>query len=230
VLYYAKYPFLAGYVKYYRTPMAKRVIKDYPDISLNPEDITGMLDFEKFFGRTAPVEIEVGSGKGTFLLNQAREYPEINYFGIEWANKYYKHAVDRIGRWGLENVRLIRTDAAFLISEHIPDESIQRFHLYFPDPWPKARHNKRRFFNHENIIQILRILKPGGVINIATDHAEYFVQMEEVIGSQVQAGTVEIVEYTRAAGAAEGEVAGTNYERKYIKEKRNICTIAAKKC
>ena len=117
--------------------MAKRVIQDYPNISLIPEDIVGTLNFDDLFGRTAPVELEIGSGKGTFLLSQAQAHPEINYLGIEWANKFYKYAVDRIGRWALENVRIIRTDAAVLIAENIPDESIDRFHLYFPDPWPR---------------------------------------------------------------------------------------------
>ena len=209
--------------------MANRVIKDYPNISLKPEDVQGKVDFENLFGRGGPVEIEVGSGKGTFVLSQAQAFPETNFLGIEWANKYYKYAVDRVGRWDMKNVRLMRTDAAVFIAENVPDDSIERFHLYFPDPWPKARHNKRRFFNHENIVEILRILKVGGVINIATDHAEYFEQMQEVIAKQVERKTVEMIEFTPAAGAKEGEVVGTNFERKYIVEKRLINTIACKK-
>lgn len=209
--------------------MANRVVQDYPNISLKPEDVEGVLDFDKLFGRSAPVEIEVGSGKGTFLLSQSQAFPETNFLGIEWANKYYRYAVDRLGRWDIPNARLIRTDAAIFITDHIPDESIERFHLYFPDPWPKARHNKRRFFNHDNIIQLLRILKPGGVINIATDHADYFQQMQEVLTVQIESNTVELIDFTPAAGAKEGEVAGTNFERKYIVEKRNINTIACKK-
>jgi tRNA (guanine-N7-)-methyltransferase len=123
----------------------------------------------------------------------------------------------------------MRTDALIFISEHIGDESIECLHLYFPDPWPKARHNKRRFFAHKNIGQLLRILEKGGMINIATDHADYFEQMQEVVSAQVEAGTVEIIPYTRCAGAVEGEVAGTNFERKYIVEGRKINTIAVKK-
>ena len=209
--------------------MANREIKDYPNVSLKPEDVQNILDFDDIFGRSGPVHLEVGSGKGTFLLSQASAFPEINFLGVEWANKFYKYAVDRIGRWGLDNVRIIRTDAAVFIAENIADESVDWFHLYFPDPWPKARHNKRRFFSHSNIGQILRILKVGGVINIATDHAEYFEQMCEVINAQVAAGTVEKVDYTRAAGARDGEVAGTNFERKYIKDSRTINIIAVRK-
>lgn len=209
--------------------MAMRILKDYPDISINPENLDGMLDFNDIFGRPGPVQLEVGSGKGTFLVNQSQAHLEINYLGVEWCNRYYKLAVDRLGRWAIPNVRIVRTDAAIFIAENIPDESIDWFHLYFPDPWPKARHNKRRFFNHKNIIEILRILKPGGIINVATDHADYFEQMQEVVAAQVAAGAVEEVPYTKTAGAKDGEVAGTNYERKYIVEGRKINTIAAKK-
>lgn len=209
--------------------MANRILEDYPEISIKPENLDGTIDFNDIFGRPGPIHIEVGSGKGTFLLSQGQAFGQINFLGIEWANKYYRYAVDRIGRWDIPNVRIIRTDAAIFIAEHVPDESVECFHLYFPDPWPKARHNKRRFFSHGNMPQILRILQKGGVINIATDHADYFEQMQEVITAQLDAGTIEIVPFTRTAGAADGEVAGTNYERKYIKDGRTINTIAVRK-
>ena len=209
--------------------MEKRIIKDYQNISVRPESVTGMLDFNILFGRSAPVEMEVGSGKGTFLLEEAKAFPEKNFFGVEWANKYYKLAVDRMGRWDTANVRLMRTDAAGFIAEHIADESIGVFHLYFPDPWPKKRHNKRRFFCDENLIQLLRILKPDGIINIATDHADYFEQMTEVAGRAVEQGTVKKIEFLRPAGAEDGELVGTNYERKYMKEGRKTYTLALEK-
>ncbi|MHC5082700.1 MAG: tRNA (guanine(46)-N(7))-methyltransferase TrmB, partial [Planctomycetota bacterium] len=114
--------------------------------------------------------------------------------------------------------------------DHIPDASISIFHLYFPDPWPKKRHNKRRFFCDENLIQLLRILVPDGVINIATDHADYFQQMTEVADKAVDNGLVERIPFTRAAGARDGELVGTNYERKYIIEGRDTYTLALRKC
>jgi tRNA (guanine-N7-)-methyltransferase len=209
--------------------MEKRMIKDYQNISVDPESIVGALDFDILFGRSGPVEMEVGSGKGTFLLEEAKAFPEKFFFGIEWANKYYKHAVDRMGRWGMSNVRLMRTDAAIFIAEQIPDASIEVFHLYFPDPWPKKRHNKRRFFCDENLVQLRRILKPNGIINIATDHADYFEQMTEVAGRAIQQGTVKEIDFIRPAGAQEGETVGTNFERKYIKEGRKTNTLALQK-
>lgn len=207
--------------------MVKRPLKDYEHVSLRPEELAGAVDFERIFERNGPVHIEIGSGKGTFLLSQARRAPEVNFLGIERANKYFRYAVDRIGRWGLGNVRIIRTDAAWFLSEHVGDSSVDCFVIYFPDPWPKKRHHKRRFVSAPNMAQMVRCLKAGGVIQIATDHADYFEQIEEVV--EAQGKDLEAIEFTPAAGAANGELTGTNYERKYIKDKRDIYTIAVKK-
>ena len=209
--------------------MIKRTIKTYPEISVLPENIEGNIDFDVLFGRSAPVEMEVGCGKGTFLLEEAKAFPEKNFFGIEWANKYYKYATDRIGRWGLPNVRLMRTDAATFIAEHIPDAAIEVFHLYFPDPWPKKKHNKRRFFCDENLVQLLRILRPDGIINIATDHADYFEQMTGVARRAIEQKLVKEIDFIRPAGAKDGEIVGTNYERKYMEEGRKTYTLALQK-
>lgn len=203
-----------------------RTLKDYPSVSLKPEDLHGKIDFVHIFGRHAPVHIEVGAGKGTFLLDQAKMHSDINFLGIEWARKYYRYAVDRIGRWALANVRIIRTDAASFIAEFVPDNSVECFHIYFPDPWPKKRHHKRRFICHANLEHLLRCLKTGAELRIATDHAEYFDVITEVIAA---AEKLEQIEFTPTAGAQPGEITGTNYERKYIKDKRKIHTLAAKK-
>ena len=207
--------------------MAKKQLKEYPDIILRPENISGRIDFSDIFGRNLPVHIEIGSGKGTFLVNQAAALPGVNFLGIEWANKYYKYAVDRMGRKKMGNVRLIRTEAASFVAGHIDDNSVKCFHIYFPDPWPKKRHHKRRFVCAKNVEQMIRCLKKSGLINIATDHAEYFEQMKEAFEGFKQ--ELKLVEFARPVGALENELVGTNYERKYIKEKRNIFTIAFKK-
>ena len=113
--------------------MADRQLKDYEDVSLKPENLDGEIDFTQIFGRTGPVHIEIGSGKGTFLVSQANHEPGVNFLGIEWAGKYYRYAVDRIGRWGLGNVRIIRADAAQFLAEHMGDGTVVFFHVYFPD-------------------------------------------------------------------------------------------------
>ncbi|MHC5075914.1 MAG: tRNA (guanosine(46)-N7)-methyltransferase TrmB [Planctomycetota bacterium] len=204
-----------------------RKLKDYPLVSLKPEDLKEKMDFADIFGRFGPVHIEIGSGKGTFLVNQAKAQPQVNFLGIEWANKYYRFAVDRIGRWGLKNVRIIRTDAKELISNHVANNSVDFFHIYFPDPWPKKRHHKRRFFQAVMFDQLLRCLKSKGVIKVATDHSDYFNNIKEILESYCD--RVEPISFLPTAGATLGEWAGTNFERKYLKENRPIYTIALKK-
>jgi tRNA (guanine-N7-)-methyltransferase len=204
-----------------------RILKDYLEISLKTESLDGKIDFVRIFGRKGPVHVEVGTGRGTFLLNEAQSHPETNFLGIEWASKYYRYAVDRIGRWGLKNVRIIRTEAAGFITDFVADGTVECFHIYFPDPWPKKRHHKRRFFCEKNLEQILRCLEPGGTIRAATDHAEYFEQMEQVVDAH--GDILEKIDFYPTAGADEGEWAGTNFERKYLREQRQIYTIAARK-
>ncbi len=204
-----------------------RIFKDYPEISLKPENIDGKIDFLRIFGRPGPVHIEIGAGKGTFLVSQAQAQPDDNFLGIEWAGRYYRYAVDRIGRWGLTNVRIIRTDAAVFLADFVPDDSVDCFHIYFPDPWHKKRHNKRRLICAANLENLIRCLKVGGQMRIATDHAEYFEQIRTVLVGRSE--ELEEIDFLRPAGAQEGECAGTNFERKYIKDQRPIYTIAARR-
>lgn len=204
-----------------------RILKDYPEISLKPENVDGKIDFARLFGRVGPVHIEIGTGKGTFLVNQAQALPDDNFLGIEWAGRYYRYAVDRIGRWDMTNVRIIRTDAAVFIADSVPDDSVDCFHIYFPDPWHKKRHNKRRLICPENLENLIGCLKTGGQLRIATDHADYFEQIKSVL--VVRSDQLEEIDFLRPAGAQEGEYAGTNFERKYIKDQRPIHTIAVRK-
>jgi len=207
--------------------MAKRIIKNYEHVSIDPQTLDGPVDFAHIFGRGGPIHIEIGSGKGTFLLSQGRAQPEVNFLGIEYANKYYRYAVDRIGRWSIENVRIIRTEAADFLTKHIADNSVNWFHIYFPDPWPKKRHHKRRFICKANMEQMLRALAENGVINIATDHSDYFDWIKAVVADV--SDKAEKIDFTPTAGADGPEAAGTNFERKYISQGRPIYTIAVRK-
>jgi tRNA (guanine-N7-)-methyltransferase len=211
-----------------------RILKEYPSVSLrkeslrlNPEDLDGKIDFVRIFGRAGPVHIEIGTGKGTFLLNQAGAQPGDNFLGIEWARKYYRYAVDRIGRWGLTNVRIIRTDAATFLADFVPDNSVECFHIYFPDPWPKKRHHKRRFICPANLEHLVRCLRTGGQLKIATDHADYFEQIKKVLTARNE--KLQEIDFLPTAGAEASEWVGTNFERKYLKDQRQIYTIAVEK-
>jgi len=211
-----------------------RILKEYLSVALHKEslglkseDLDGKIDFVRIFGRASPIHIEIGAGKGTFLLNQARARPDDNFLGIEWARKYYRYAVDRIGRWGLTNVRIIRTDAAAFVADSIGAESVDCFHIYFPDPWPKKRHHKRRFICPANLEHLIRCLKVGGQLKIATDHADYFEVIKMVLAARNE--TLQEIAFLPTAGANAGEWVGTNFERKYIKNQRQIYTLAVTK-
>lgn len=204
-----------------------RTLKEYPAVSLKLEDLDGRIDFVRIFGRTGPVHIEIGSGKGTFLLKQAGARQDDNFLGIEWARKYYRYAVDRIGRWGLTNVRIIRTDAAVFLADYISGSSVDFFHIYFPDPWPKKRHHKRRLICPANLEHLIRCLKTGGQLKIATDHKDYFKVIQNLINNEKK--RLEEIQFLQTARADTGEWVGTNFERKYLKDQRPIYTFAVKK-
>jgi tRNA (guanine-N7-)-methyltransferase len=182
------------------------------------------LDFRALFGDDGPVEMEIGCGKGGFLLRRAKALPDRRFFGIEWANKFYRYAADRIVRWQVPNVRIMRTDAADLVLHHLPPEGITMLHVYHPDPWPKKRHHKRRLIQPAFLAAAVEALVPRGRIAIQTDHAEYFEQIREVLRGETRLAEApfDIPE----AGVVGGRVE-TNYEIKYLKEGRSIYQIAA---
>ena len=194
-------------------------------VGLEPDTLSRPIHWQEMFGNVNPVELEIGSGKGTFITEQARARPEVNFFGIEWARWFYRYASDRLRRAGCANARMTRAEAGFFLREHVADASLAALHIYFPDPWPKARHHKRRLIQPPFLEQVYRVLVPGGRLQVVTDHQDYFEHIEEVIGSS----KLKRVEYARPGSASEGEVVGTNFERKYIAEGRPFNAIAAVK-
>ena len=161
--------------------MGKKGLNDYPEVVLRADPSKGRIDLASVFGRFAPVHIEVGSGKGAFLVSQAKTHPEVDYLGIEWAGKFYRYTVDRIGRHALANVRIIHTDASLFLKDYIPNNAIEGVHVYFPDPWPKRRHHRRRFLCPENMVQITRVLVPGGRLQVVTDHKDYYEDIQRLL-------------------------------------------------
>ncbi len=139
-----------------------------------------IVDFRSFFESQPqkPVQIEIGSGRGTALLFLAKNYPDFNFIGIEWAMPFYRHCVDRLRRWNQTNAKMLRTDARDLFIHRVAPETINAVHIYFPDPWPKKRHHKRRLVNPDFCHALARALVPGAKVYVASDHKEYFDQME----------------------------------------------------
>jgi tRNA (guanine-N7-)-methyltransferase len=194
-------------------------------VGLDVDTLPKPLSWPDLFGNDHPVEMEIGMGKGTFITAQARLHPEVNYFGLEYARWFWRYASDRLRRNHCNNARTARAEAAYFVREFLPDASIHVLHIYHPDPWPKKRHHKRRLIQPPFIADVLRILVPGGRLQVVTDHREYFEQIEAVIkGSSLQ-----VADYAAPSWAQGEELVGTNFERKYIKEGRSRWAIAAVK-
>lgn len=126
------------------------------------------------FGRAAPLELEVGSGKGLFLRTAARLHPEVDFLGVEIALKYAQFAAAALAKGGLTNAMVVAGDALRLLAEHVPDAALQAVHVYFPDPWWKKRHKKRRVMRESLLADVQRTLRPGGALHFWTDVEEYF--------------------------------------------------------
>jgi tRNA (guanine-N7-)-methyltransferase len=136
-----------------------------------------------FFERDAALEIEIGSGKGLFLSGAGSESPDRNFLGIEVAMKYARFAASRLAERQLKNARLLHGDAKRFFTEFLADNLLDAVHVYFPDPWWKARHKKRRMMTEPMVKQIERTLRPGGTLHFWTDVEEYFQTACEVLAA-----------------------------------------------
>lgn len=142
-----------------------------------------LLDLATLFGNDHPIELEVGFGKGLFLLRSAQERPGVNFVGIEIERKYQLFTATRLAVRDLRNVRLACADARLFLRDCVPAGSVQTLHIYFPDPWWKTRHQKRRVFTPEFAQQSARVLRLGGILSFASDVADYARMVEELVAA-----------------------------------------------
>jgi tRNA (guanine-N7-)-methyltransferase len=180
---------------------------------------TGQVDFRAVFGNDRPVEVEVGSGKGLFLVSAGESRPDVNFLGVEIERKYALFAATRAAKRGLSNVRLASTDARAFLRDRVPAASVQAVHVYFPDPWWKTRHRKRRVFTEEFAGQVERVLKPGGQLCLASDVEEYFGIITGLLADRP--GLERLPQPDPKEPAHDLDYL-TNFERKYRKEGRPI--------
>jgi len=179
------------------------------------------------FDRKLPLEVEIGAGKGRFLLHRAEANPDINFVGFDYIWKYLKVGWERAQKRDLPNLLFFKAEANEVVEHLIPDASVSIFHVYFPDPWHKRRHHKRRLLTPEFFKLLHRRLEPGGKLEIATDNFDYmiafkssFVEAGETLWSDIRSTVNERImnpEFT------------TNFELKYKTEGRDLYYIELRK-
>ena len=155
--------------------------ENWPDFGLELSD--GLLDYAECFGREAAVVLEIGFGMGDSLIEMARQIPEKNFIGIEVHPPGVGRLLGRIKEEGLTNIRVYCDDAVEVLAQCIPDNSLDGLQLFFPDPWPKKRHHKRRIVQPEFAQSIRHKLKIGGQFHMATDWQPYAEHMMEVMSA-----------------------------------------------
>ncbi|HKW13853.1 MAG TPA: tRNA (guanosine(46)-N7)-methyltransferase TrmB [Candidatus Krumholzibacteria bacterium] len=186
------------------------------------EDLNLATVFDLFPNRH-PFELEIGSGKGRFLLERAAKHPGRNFLGIDYAWRFLREGHQRIAQRGLENLRFYKAEAGDVVRILIPDESVDIFHIYFPDPWPKRQQRKRRLLTPEFFQLLHQRLKTGGRLELATDNFQYLVFFKK---SLVEAGDAlwRDVRESQNERLLDPEIL-THFEAKYRREGRVLYYI-----
>ncbi len=175
----------------------------------------GPADLAALFGRPAPVEMEIGTGKGRFLLESAAAHPERSWLGLEIEREYCALVRLRAARRGLANVRVEPLDGREFVIRRVPPGALAALHVFFPDPWPKKRHQKRRLFTPEFVSAAARSLVPGGLFRVASDHATYWAEIEGLLAAEPLLARVSDEETGPWSS-------GTNYELKFAASGRPV--------
>ena len=156
----------------------------FPVIELVPELHVARLDIAEVFGRSAPLHVDLGCGDGSFLCQMAQQFPKRNFLGIERLTKRVEKV--RFKAEKIENVRVLRADTLFAVRYLLPECSVENFHLLFPDPWPKRRHQFRRIFTRHFLDAVAAALEKHGALCVATDQLDYFHQIERLSRAHLQ--------------------------------------------
>jgi tRNA (guanine-N7-)-methyltransferase len=167
----------------------------------------------------AAIEVDVGCGKGRFLLARAASHRDVGFLGIERQAGRIQRVVRRAERAGLRNVRLLQIEASYVIEHLLPAASVSCYYVFFPDPWPKRRHQARRLLDAAFLVSAWRTLVPGGCIHVATDDAAYFEQVVRGITANRQ--------FEEIAPFVPGRDEQTDFERIFTGQGKTIwrCSV-----
>ena len=200
------------------TESQKRALEElWPEYGLDFR--AGPLSFAEVFGRDAPVVLEIGFGNGETLVEQAAAHPDMNFVGIEVHEPGVGHCLLRARDAGVRNLRLIAHDAIEVLSQRVPPESLHRLNLYFPDPWPKKRHHKRRIVNDSFLELVAGRLGSGGRFHVATDWADYAGHIDEVFA---RSGSFRCLERRDHEGDAPLDRPQTKFEQRGLQKGHQI--------
>ncbi|GIW94256.1 MAG: tRNA (guanine-N(7)-)-methyltransferase [Pirellulaceae bacterium] len=196
-----------------------RAIREQYDLSgylVELEQLPRPLVPSQYFGQERPFELEIGSGKGLFLSQAAAATPEHWFLGVEISLRYAMYTALRLLKAQVANARVVHGDAQRLVADYLPDAVVWQLHIYFPDPWWKKRHHKRRLMTPAFAQQLQRVLAPGGELHFWTDVAEYFQAARDMIeqSTRLEPLPVELDE--------SGETFRTHFERRTRLEGRTV--------
>ena len=201
------------------TPSQQRALDElWPEFGVEYSESS--LDLDAVFGRCAPAVLEIGFGNGETLVEQAAASPEWNFIGIEVHAPGVGHCLLNAEEAGIRNLRVICHDAIEVLTHQVPAGSLARVNLYFPDPWPKKRHHKRRIVQDAFLDLVADRLGDGGTLNIATDWANYAEHIDEVLSRSDRFRCIERREHE---GDQPFERPGTKFERRGLRKGHGIC-------
>ena len=194
-------------------------VEEKPILTPDGEPDRHAFDWKTIFpGCQGHVEIEIGSGKGGFMVDYAKKHPERCLLGSEWDASWAHYAAERLVKHKVtDNAVMLRSDIYYFLRDCVPENSVDAFHMYFPDPWPKKRHHKNRLLRPDFLAEVARCLKPGKrIFHWGTDHAEYNELALDIFASTPHVTLLE----KNTAEPTDGIM--TNFEKKYRKEGRPI--------
>lgn len=207
-----------------------------------PDLVSGVEPFDPpaWFGRTAPLVLEIGSGMGETTVALAAAAPDIDHLAVEVFEPGLAQLLMRISEAGLRNLIPLRGDAVALLAERVPPDSLAGIRVFFPDPWPKRRHHKRRLIQHEFVALAARRLRPGGTLHLATDWSDYAVQMRDVCEAEPMLANAAghggdgwaprpdwrpVTKFEQRARAAGRDIRDLDYRRLTISDLRSSFTV-----
>lgn len=181
---------------------------------LRPDNLVDPLPLHEIFTNPATLELDIGCGKGRFLLARAAQYPGHAFLGIDRSRARLRKVEKKIQRQRAQNIRLLQLEAAYSVRYLLPPASVATVYVFFPDPWPKRRHHDRRLVNQKFLDSLYAVMRPGATLHAATDHLDYFYQIEQLLDADPH--------YCRCDTFIPTEQEQTDFERLFLAKGASI--------